>query len=148
MNRAVRRTMVVLAVAACAALIAVLSWRLLRPTATTPSAVPPRHPELYGVIEKTQSARDSVRSYELHLVHCLKPPAGMAESEQNQWQRQINLDVWVIVFDETPVARRADGAPARLRIGQTVSAWCSGPMLTTDPPQWAADSVIVEADVP
>ena len=40
--------------------------------------------------------------------------------------------------------RGRKGETAEVAVGQTVSAWCSG-LILSDPPGWGADAVIVEA---
>jgi len=101
---------------------------------------PKRAPELFGTIEE---ARHPERSAPQFLVRCRQPDAGMVESDQNAWQRQHNPLMWVLVWEQTPVRHR-DGRVGKLVVGQTVSVWCTGGMLTTNPPQWGAEFVVIE----
>lgn len=79
------------------------------------------------------------------LIRCRQPEPGVVESEQNAWQRQYIPHLWVWIPDDTRVRRRS-GGPGQVVVGQTVSAWCSGPMATSMPPQWAAEFVIIESE--
>jgi hypothetical protein len=44
--------------------------------------------------------------------------------------------------------RHQGGGRTELAMGQTVRAWCSGPQLTSFPPQWGAYFVLIESDGP
>jgi len=140
------RRMVLAGLASGAILIALAGWWLTRRDDFKLATAPARPPELYGVVQKSRTVQDSVRSYEQFLIRCLQPPAGVPDSPQNQWQRSINLDVWIWIFDATRVIDRGGAALPRIAVGKTVSAWCSGTQLTTDPPQWAAEVVVIEAN--
>jgi hypothetical protein len=108
--------------------------------------IPPRRaPELYGTVEQIRG--EGEHSTPMFLIRCRQPDPGMPESEQNVHQRQYDLHVWVWVRNGTPVRRREGGA-GQLAVGQTVSAWCSGPQMLTNPVQWPADFVVIESDGP
>lgn len=101
---------------------------------------PQRPPELFGTVEQLRTPAPAAPQF---LIRCRQPDPGVAESAQNAWQRQHLPLMWVWVGNQTPVRHR-DGTLGQVHAGQTLSVWCSGGMLTTLPPQWGADFVIIE----
>jgi hypothetical protein len=107
-----------------------------------PPGQPLRPPELFGKVE-------AVRHLEKHgtniLIRSTKPNLAGWDSAQNAYHRSIDMPCWVAIHAGEPGSRRGGGA-ADLAVGQTVSAWCSGPMYSTDPPQWSGHFVVLEPD--
>jgi hypothetical protein len=97
---------------------------------------PPRPPELFGTIE---AVHPGVKL----LVRSARPNTPGWDSPQNEYHRRYDLPCWVLLRAGTSVHRRG-GEPVEVVVGQTVSAWCSGPMYTTDPPGWGGDYVVIE----
>jgi hypothetical protein len=99
-----------------------------------------RPPELFGTVEAVNRSNGAVYSF---LVRSTTPNTAGWDSEQNAHHRKLDMPCWVLVREGAPVRRRG-GGPVEIVVGQTVSAWCSGPMATTYPPGWGADAVVIE----
>src|SRR5262245_59036470 len=130
-------------VLAATAIIASMLWRQAQGTTTT--LANKEAPTSFGTVEKVKQPRVPEGAPLKFLISCRKPESGMRQSAQNAWQRQHCPLVWVLVGEQTQVQKRNAGK-AQIAEKQTASAWCSGPMFTTDPPQMFADLVIIEDD--
>ncbi len=114
------------------------------PRAPAPGGVPDRPPDLYGVVERLLP--DQPDGQQEFFVRSVQPPAGVPESSQNVWERGLPPPhVNGVCVADANVRRRSVG-PARVAVGQTVSAWCSGEVAATYPAGWSADVVVIEAD--
>jgi hypothetical protein len=103
--------------------------------------VPARSPELFGKVVKVEARMGGVANVVLQLS---TPKAGK-ESENNEWHRKQFGTVRLLVPNGTPVRGRAGGA-LQLRPGQGIAIWSKAPVLTTDPPTWCADLIMVEEE--
>ena len=101
-----------------------------------PPGQPARPPELFGTIE-------DVHPGVKFLVRSRQPKTPGWDSPQNEYHRRYDIPCWVLLRADTPIHRRED-EPVEIAVGQTVSAWCSGGMYTTNPPGWGGDFVVIE----
>jgi len=102
-----------------------------------------RPPQLFGTVDAVKS---DGRGHVSLLITCRRPPLGTVESSQNQWERRLaGPHMWVVVHEKTRVLNDTGGG-LPIVAGQTVSAWCSGPIAKTYPPQRSAELVVVEAE--
>jgi hypothetical protein len=144
-----RRNRVIASVVVAALLMAFGAWwgirppELVRPPGPPPLAAPAgvaseplRPPELFGTIE-------AVHPGVKFLVRSTRPNTPGWDSPQNEHHRKYDLKCWVLVREGLAIRRR-DSGRVEVAVGQTVSAWCSGGMYTTNPPLWSADAVVIE----
>jgi hypothetical protein len=130
-----RKSLAVVAVVAVL-LLAIGVWCAIR------RSEPTRPPELFG---KVEAVRHSERGGTSFLVRSTEPNLSGWDSEQNAHHRAIDMPCWVSVRNGVQVRHRA-GGPAEVAVGQTVSAWCSGPMAESMPPIRGGDFVVIEPD--
>ena len=69
--------------------------------------------------------------------------AGVPESSQNAHERQFPPPHVAVGVADAHVWLRTGGT-ARVVVGQTVSAWCSGEVTVSEPAGFSGDLVVIE----
>jgi len=131
-----RRKRLIAVIVAAAVLVAALFWLTVR------RSEPSRPPEWFGKVVEVRNSAGSCTSF---LIRFTTPNLAGWDSEQNAFHRKIDMPCWVAIRDGVTVLHRGGGV-GELVVGQTVSAWCSGPMAESKPPIWDADFVVIEPD--
>lgn len=105
-----------------------------------------RLPTLFGIVERIHPEAGTTAETNANFRYRLratKPNRPDWESSQNAYHRQAEriVDFWVL--QRASVKNRA-GESCTIQVGDTISAWCTGPTAMSHPPIWTADKVIVE----